>query len=177
MALLRHIVLFIHLTAAVFWIGEMIFVAIVVGPYGRTLNDPLARSTLYRETGKRTLTLIWIAIAVLLTTGVLNIVLMGIPLAALGTASFWATAFGRILALKIISVATMVTFAGLHDFVHARKTREIRQRLTTAAVEERPALMARYEHHQARAALYGRTNLLIGIGVLFFAAGLIVWGG
>ena len=47
---LRQAVRFLRILAAGFWMGEILFVALVVGPVGRTL-PPGERVALFREAG------------------------------------------------------------------------------------------------------------------------------
>jgi putative copper resistance protein D len=173
--MLRLLVLFVHLLAAVFWIGEMFFVALVVAPYARRLPSPEARAALFRETGRRTLPLAWLAVALLLATGVGNLVLMGLG-PALGSPLFWRSPFGRLLALKLAAVAAMVALSAWHDFGLGRESRLLRERLASARGPERARLAGEYERVRDRAARVGRANLALGILVLFLAAGLVAWG-
>lgn len=60
---------FIHVLAAVVWIGGMLFVALVLVPAVRALNDPPLRARLFHEAGVRFRTVAWIALALLLASG------------------------------------------------------------------------------------------------------------
>lgn len=64
----------IHLLAAVTWLGGMLFIAIVLVPVTRSVQDPQLRVDLISQTGKRFRTVGWIALALLVTTGVVMVV-------------------------------------------------------------------------------------------------------
>jgi uncharacterized membrane protein len=64
---------FLHVLGAVTWIGGMLFIALVLVPVARGLNDPTLRTRLVREAGSRFRTVGWIALGVLLVTGLGNL--------------------------------------------------------------------------------------------------------
>lgn len=173
MEALRQIVLFIHLFAAVFWVGELIFLALVVGPYARTLSSD-QRGSLFRAVGSRSLPLVWVAIGVLVVTGLLNVVLMGIPLGDLLSPALYHTPFGFFLGLKLLAVLLMIAVSGIHDFVIAGKFRRLRQASAQLPSEDQKRQLAAY-HDLARR--LGQINAVLAVLILFFAAGLVVYGG
>lgn len=59
--------------AAITWIGGMLFIALVLVPVTRHLEDPTVRTRLVQETGRRFRTVGWIALTVLVVTGLLNL--------------------------------------------------------------------------------------------------------
>ena len=59
--------------AAITWIGGMLFIALVLVPVTRRLEDPTVRTRLVQETGRRFRTVGWIALPVLVVTGLLNL--------------------------------------------------------------------------------------------------------
>lgn len=173
MATLRQAVLFIHLFAAVFWIGELIFLALVVGPYARTLPSE-ERGSLFRAVGSRSLPLVWGAIGVLVVTGLLNLVLMGIPLGDLLSPTFYRSPFGFFLGLKLLAVLAMIVVSGIHDFVIAGKSRRLRQASAGLPTRDQSAQLGAY-HNLARR--LGQINAVLAVLILFFAAGLVIYGG
>ena len=99
------LVRFVHLTAALTWVGGMVFVALVLVPVTRGLEDPGLRRRLMHEAGVRFRLVGWLAIAVLLATGLLNIWLRP---ELLTLTRFW---------VKVALVALAIVFSVLHDFV------------------------------------------------------------
>lgn len=172
---LRQVVLFIHLAAAMFWIGEMLLLALVVGPYSRGLG-PEERSRLFSGIGRRSLPFAWGAIVILVITGLLNLAYMQIPLGELVQPSFYHSPFGADLDLKLVAVIAMITVSAIHDFVVARRNVEIRRRLSSAPGAPPADLVALQAKMRTLASRLGQLNLILALVVLFFAAGLVVGG-
>jgi uncharacterized membrane protein len=59
--------------AALTWIGGMLFIALVLVPIARRLEDQALRARLVRETGLRFRTVAWSALGVLVVTGLVNL--------------------------------------------------------------------------------------------------------
>ena len=168
---LRQAVLYLHILAAAFWVGEILFVALVVGPMGRSLPRE-ERMQLFRETGRRTLPWIWTAIIVLIVTGIGNLYFLRIGPRELTRASFYSTGFGWLLTAKILAALGMFTHAAIHDFVYGRRSRRIRAAMVTATPEERKALEVAYARARRGASATGRANLVLALIVIALAAGL-----
>lgn len=99
------LVRFLHLVAAVTWIGGMLFVALVLVPVTRRIEDPALRRRLVHAVGVRFRTVGWIAIGLLVATGLTNIWLRP---ELLSLTRFW---------VKIALVAAAIVLSALHDFV------------------------------------------------------------
>ncbi len=95
----------LHLMAAITWIGGMLFVALVLVPVTRRVSDPALRTRLVQEAGRRFRTVGWIALGLLAASGLGNLwfrpYLLGVP------RFHWKLGF-VILALGLSAV---------HDFV------------------------------------------------------------
>jgi len=109
--------LFLHIISAIFWIGGMLFLVLVVAPYLKTISDPKAKSQIYQVVGKQYRFWGWVAIITLLVTGPLILTgLYGLPLSALSDPGFHASGFGKAVAYKLSLVAIIVISSFLHDF-------------------------------------------------------------
>jgi uncharacterized membrane protein len=67
------LVRWLHVLAAITWIGGMLFIALVLVPITRRLEDPALRTRLVHDIGLRFRTVGWIALGVLLATGLGNL--------------------------------------------------------------------------------------------------------
>ncbi len=172
---MRQFVLFIHLFAAVFWIGEMLMVGFVLGPASRGL-PALERSTLFRLVGRTSLPLAWTAIGVLVITGVLNLILMGIPLNTLLVPSFYGTSFGFWLGIKLAAVLLMVVLSIIHDFHVGRRANRVRRAIQAAGSVPPEALVREAERYRRLAMRLGIANVVLALIVLLAAAGLVAAG-
>lgn len=95
----------LHVLAVVTWLGGMVFISLVLVPVTRRVQDPHLRIDLISRTGKRFRTVGWIALALLVATGL--VILSRRP---------WllrAPAFQ----LKAALVALVLGLSALHDFV------------------------------------------------------------
>lgn len=63
---------FLHVLAAITWIGGMLFIALVLVPITRPL-DPALRTRLIQVSGQRFRTISWIALALLVASGLASL--------------------------------------------------------------------------------------------------------
>lgn len=150
--------LFFHIISAIFWIGGMLFLVLVVAPYLKTISDPKAKSQIYQVVGKQYRFWGWVAIITLLVTGPLIFTyLYGLPITAIFDPGFHSSGFGKAVAYKLALVAIIVISSFVHDFWIGPKARNS-------------------PRHSSIARLFGRVNLLIALLVVIFAV-LIRAGG
>jgi uncharacterized membrane protein len=64
---------FLHVLAAITWIGGMLFVALVLVPVVRSQADPALRARLFHQVGVRFRVVGWVALLLLLATGLANL--------------------------------------------------------------------------------------------------------
>ena len=152
----------IHVLAALFWLGGMFFLGVVGAPVLRAIEPPALRQQLFQELGTRFRTVGWIAIAVLVATGILNLYYRGWLHwdGVLGASAFWRTGTGHALAGKLAAVVAMITVSAVHDFF-----------LGPAAGHAQPGsprALALRKH----AAHLARANALLGIIVVIAAVRL-----
>jgi copper resistance protein D len=95
----------LHVLAAITWIGGMLFIALVLVPVTRRLEDAALRTRLVHAIGLRFRTVGWIALAALIVTGLVNLWLQPY---LLGSPRFhW----------KIGLVILTLILSAFHDFV------------------------------------------------------------
>ena len=163
---LYYINVTIHVLAAMFWLGGRFFLGVVGAPVLRSIQPAPLRQRLFQELGSRFRRAGWIAIGVLLLTGVLNLYFRGWLHweSVLGSRAFWRTSVGHALAAKLTAVTLMVAISAIHDFVHG-------PRAGRAA-----AGSAQASAFRRRAALLARVNALLGV-ILVAAAVRLARGG
>jgi len=106
----------LHVLAALFWLGGMFFLGLVGAPALRQLEAPL-RARLFLDIGLRFRTAGWIAITVLVVTGIGNLHFRGLLTGgALRDAGFWASGYGQALGIKVTGVLLMIALGAVHDF-------------------------------------------------------------
>lgn len=156
----------VHVLAAMFWLGGMFFLGLVGAPVLRNIEPPSLRQKLFNDLGVRFRTAGWIAIAVLIATGIGNLYFRGWLRwnDLLGSPEFWGSTAGRALGIKLIAVTVMLVASAVHDFaLGPAASREIAGSAEALSLRRRSALLA-------------RVNALVGI-VVVVAAVLLARGG
>ncbi|HXC62409.1 MAG TPA: DUF4149 domain-containing protein [Nitrospiria bacterium] len=148
-------ILWIHLSAAVIWIGGMAIVSLVVTPVLASREASSQSTELLRTIGERFSQVSWICIVALIMTGILNLIHLAIPLDVLFT-----TRLGKLLIVKWSLVAGMIGLSIYNDFIAGPSLRFL---LPRDPVYIRVAARMRWS---------GRITLILGLAVLFFALGL-----
>lgn len=155
----------LHLLAALLWLGGMFFLAAVGAPVLRRIEPPALRAEIFRRLGEQFRFVGWMAIAVLVITGIGNLHFRGLLRTELWSSpEFWRSGYGTALAWKLAAVAVMILISALHDFVFGPAA-------ARAVPESREALALR-----RRAAWLARVNALVGL-VLVLAAVRLARGG
>jgi uncharacterized membrane protein len=95
----------LHVLSAVVWIGGMLFIALVLVPVVRRLDDAALRARLVHAVGLRFRTVGWIALGALALTGLGNLWARPYLL--------WAPRFHVKLALVLLALGLSV----VHDFI------------------------------------------------------------
>ena len=157
-----YVLVSVHVLAAMLWLGGMLFLGVVGAPVLRAVDPPALRQQLFQLLGLRFRTVGWIAIAVLLATGVLMLHSRGLLRwsGVLGSPAFWRTTFGVALAAKLVAVVTMIAVSAVHDF------------LLGPAAGRATAGSPRALALRRNAALLARFNALVGILLVLAAVRL-----
>jgi putative copper resistance protein D len=108
--MLPIVILWIHLLAAMTWIGGMLFVWLVLRPSLRKpVLDPQAQAVLSRVEG-RFRTIRWYSLLTLLGTGLFNLVHEG-------SSARLESSWGGVLMIKLFFVAAVMGITGINDFL------------------------------------------------------------
>jgi uncharacterized membrane protein len=153
----------IHILAAMVWIGGAGFIALVLVPALRREDLRAQSPEILRTAAIRFRTVGWISLSVLVVTGLTNLMLRGIPLPSLSDGAFYATRFGHALGAKLILVALILGIGAVHDFI-------LGPRAAAAILKDpcsRDAARAR-----RKASMMGRFTLLLGLAVVAIAVAL-----
>ncbi|MCU0621657.1 MAG: DUF4149 domain-containing protein [Gemmatimonadales bacterium] len=149
------VALWLHVLAALTWLGGMLFLGLVGAPVLRTLDAP-QRQRLFDALGRRFRTVGWSALALQLATGTMLLRYRG-WLGAMGDPAFWRSPTGVALGWKLAVVAAMLLLSAHHDFVLGPAAGRL-------AAEGQSAAMLR-----RRAALLARLNAALGLALTWFA--------
>jgi uncharacterized membrane protein len=153
----------IHILAAMVWIGGAAFIALVLVPALRREDLRERSPEILRTAAMRFRTVGWISLSVLVVTGLANLALRGISLASLFDGAFYETRFGRALAAKLVLVALILGIGAVHDFILGPRA--------AAVILKDPSSEAAARARR-KASLMGRFTLLLGLAVVAIAVAL-----
>jgi copper resistance protein D len=161
------IAVWLHLLAAITWIGGMFFLVLVVVPWLRTGGGSgMDAARFLRETGTRFRGIGWTCFAILLVTGTFALWIRGVRPGSFVDAAWLGSNFGRIVLIKLGVFASVIAISLVHDFrVGPAATAAI-------AADPRSAATANLRR---RASWLARVNVLLAL-VLVALGDLLVRG-
>lgn len=155
---------FIHVLSAIFWIGGMLFTAAVLVPASRHKMLRNKKGAFFTLIGKKFSRISWLLFIVLIITGITNLLTRGYDWADLVSKSFWSSNFGSTLFIKLHLFALVLIVSGIHDFYAGPKAARL--------MDEDPD-SPKTKSIRKLSSWLGRLNLLLGLGILFFALRLL----
>jgi putative copper resistance protein D len=152
----------VHLLAALLWLGGAFFLGVVGAPVLRAVEPATLRQRLFHDLGVRFRIVGWLAILVLVATGLLAMHYRGwlVWTGVLDSRTFWRAPQGTALAWKLGAVSTMLVVQFVHDFIHG------------PAAGKAEADSAHGARLRRRAAWLARVNALLGVGLVIAAVRL-----
>ncbi len=148
----------VHVLAALVWLGGMFFLALVGAPVLRAVENLELRQKLFDQLGMRFRSVGWIALGVLLVTGLLNLQFRGLlSWRVLTDPAFVRSPWGMAFTVKMAAVAVMLIIEGYHDWVLGPRA----GRVVAGSPE---ALTLR-----RRASLYARISAICGVIIVLAA--------
>ncbi len=159
-------IVFVHIIAAIVWVGGMLFLPLVLVPIVRR-EEPQTRAALMSSVGYRFRTVGWIAIGVLLVTGVWNLRNRHISWETTFSADLFSGAWGHILGAKLGLVAVLLLLSVFHDFILGPRSTRLAQQRDAAGTPQRAERLRR------QASWIGRVNAMLALAIIFFAVALV----
>lgn len=154
----------LHILAAMVWIGGAAFIALVLVPALRRPEFAAVFSSVLRRSVLRFRFIGWVCLAILVITGLANLALRGFPLWGLLDGSLFQGSFGRILAVKLLLVGFILFISAIHDFF-------LGPRAVTIILNDPDSAEAKKARKTA--SLMGRITLLAGLAVTALAVALV----
>ncbi len=151
------LLVWLHILAAVIWIGGMLFLSLVAVPVLRHVDSPLLRRDLFRAMARRFRGLVWACIGILILTGIGNVAYYG--------SQTPGSPYQKVLHIKLGLVVVLVVLGVVHDFVIGPRAGRALSRdgLPPIGTDQLMVTLAPW---------VGRLNLLLGIVILLLAAAL-----
>jgi putative copper export protein len=155
---------YLHILAAVSWLGGMVFLVVVFVPLLRKPGTAERAALLFHEAGARFRVLGWCALATLAVTGALNVWVRGFGLTDWLTGRVFAGEWGRTLLHKLSLVVVILVVSVLHDFWIGPKAVRL--------AREQPDSEERAQWRR-RASWMGRVTFLLALAIVSFAVRLV----
>ncbi len=162
MQLLYYVSIWLHLVAATTWIGSMIFFGAVIVPVLRRSEFEPVRAALMAAIGYQFRRAGWISVAVLIVTGLVNLVGRDVA-GELHTAAFWHSRWGAVLGAKLVLLALTIAVSLYHDLVLGPTVTTLLQQDPEAPQLQRLRRAASY---------LGRFSLVLSLAILALAVHL-----
>ena len=119
MDILWLFVRWIHVIAAVVWIGGNLILAMVIVPHFRQNLPPVQRIQILTLIGKRFEPIVWGCVLILTFTGLANI-FNSVDLTSADSSELVGT-FMRTLGIKLLLFIILLVLTGLHSFIYGPK--------------------------------------------------------
>ncbi len=152
-----YISVFVHIVCGAFWIGGMLFLPLIILPGIKGHPD---RINILYKTGIKFRFYGWVALSILLITGLLNIYLRGLPFTWI---FFEKTNYGNLVIYKFFIFISIIIISAIHDFFIGDKAIEAMQKNLNPKLK----YIARWS---------GRINLLLAL-IMAFLGVIISRGG
>jgi uncharacterized membrane protein len=147
----------LHIVAAVVWIGGMSFLALILAPVIRRSEYRGIIADLIHSTGVRFRWVGWICLILLVASGTFNLAYRGFDWTDLWSGRVFQGPFGLVLGIKLMLVAMVLLISALHDFLIGPRATALWQ--TNPASPETMRL-------RRQAGWIGRLNLLLALVVV-----------
>jgi uncharacterized membrane protein len=106
----------LHILAAITWLGGILFIVLVVVPWLRGGGRASAAPFLL-ETGMRFRNIGWTCFGILLVTGTFNLYVRGVRWHDLPRVEWLRSSFGCAVVLKLLLFTTVLLVSAVHDLV------------------------------------------------------------
>lgn len=147
----------LHILAAIVWIGGMAFLVLVVVPWLRKQGGATDAGKFLRETGERFRNVGWACFVIIALTGTFNLYVRGVRWADFVRSEWLGSAFGKIVWFKLAAFSAVLLVSALHDFVLGPRATQVMMRDPRSP--EAQAL-------RRRASLFARANVLLALALV-----------
>ena len=161
-------VLWIHVIAAVTWVGGNLILAMVIVPHFRQSLPPVERIKLLMQIGKRFEPVVWVCIGVLFFTGIVNIFFS----VDITSPSPISDAFMRTLLIKIGLFFVLIILTVLHSMIFAPRLAAAIEDLDPTLEELPPEIKPLRSQMSVVSSLMGVVSLLILLAAVALRMGI-----
>ena len=155
------LVLWIHILSAIFWVGGMLFLTVVLAPVLRAESRKPETFLFFQKVAKRFRNGVWFSVLLLVLTGpflLFKHVSLEIPL------HDWPS----VILIKLVLVFGLVAFAGLHDLIIGPRMGALKKAQPTSLTASEQTLIK-------LSPLLARGVLVWGVGVVMAGTAISRW--
>ena len=160
--------LWLHVIAAVTWVGGNLILAMVIVPHFRQHLPPVQRIQLLTQIGKRFEPIVWGCVGVLFFTGIVNI----FSAVDITSSVAVASAFWRTLLIKIGLFFVLVILTALHGMVFGPRLSAAIAELDPTLEELPPEVKSLRSQMSIVSSLMGVVSLLILLAAVALRMGI-----
>ncbi len=157
MPILYLVSVWVHIIAAMFWVGGTLFMTLVLIPLVRRPELAALAPRLVQLTGERFRLTGYVSLGVLLVTGIVNAGYRGFTWTNVFTPAPWQSSFGHVFATKVAAFALILVVSAVHDFWIGRRAMAA-WRAAPGSPEAKAA--------RGQATMLARLNLLLALVVV-----------
>ena len=168
MEIFSLITLWLHVIAAVTWVGGNLILAMVIVPHFRQNLPPVQRIQLLTQIGKRFEPIVWGCIGILFFTGIVNI----FSAVDLTSSTAISDAFMRTLLIKIGLFFVLVILTAMHSMIFAPRLAAAVETLDPALEELPPEIKPLRSRMSIISSLMGVVSLLILLAAVALRMGI-----
>ncbi len=154
----------LHIIAAMTWMGGMLFLVTVVVPMLRKPELRERAAELFHTLGLRFRTVGWVALVTLVVTGTTNILFRGFTFLQILNGEVFRGPWGHNLAMKLTLVLIVLVLGAAHDFWLGPRATKIALADPNGAARERSRKIASY---------MGRITMLLALLIVALAVTLV----
>lgn len=143
------LIIFLHVMAAIVWIGGTIFMALIIQPVIRKALSLQQRMAVYHETGMRFKKVQWVCLGILLLTGTFMVWKRGVPFES----------FTSLISTKIALVVVVIVLSFLHSQIWGPRL------VASSSDPQSPSYLALVR----KLRIFGQINLLASLVIIFLA--------
>ena len=158
----------IHVIAAVVWIGGNLILAMVIVPYFRQNLPPVQRIQLLTQIGKRFEPIVWGCVLILIFTGIGNLYKAGFFDSTFNYIGSFAVTFYS----KLIMFLLLLMFTALHGFVFGPRLSAAIEGLDPETEELPPQVKQLRKQMSIVSSLMGVVSLLILLAAVALRMGI-----
>ena len=155
MTVFESILVWVHLTAATFWVGGMLFLSLVAVPLLKRAPDPASAQREFVNLARRFRLLVWVALSLLFVSGA--ILLPGYVNDANSLQNWPPSVLTKLSLVLLLIVASLA-----HDQIIGPKVRTLKGKSTSELASTEKILLR-------ISPLIGRLTMVLGLAVLLAA--------